>query len=131
MSAPTSPMPEAVLQVCVAGMLRTPAAVFYRGGHTVVRLVVAQHLQSHPEARNVLADFEYPNTGDDNATHLAAVTRAAEFRAGTEAMVRGTGLVPSMLHGEPVLRLLDCSAFWRIERNPDPQIVHPGVAHAA
>ena len=129
MSAVANPTPEAVLEVCVAGQLRAPAAVFYRAGHTVVRLIVAQRLQRHPEARHVYADFEYP--GADNATHIAAVTRASEFQAGTETLLRGTGLVPSTLHGEPVLRLLDCSAFCRIERNPHPAIVPPGGNHVA
>ncbi|MCR5864674.1 hypothetical protein [Aquincola sp. J276] len=131
MNVAPNPAPEAVLEVCVAGLLRAPAAVFYRGGHTIVRLVVAQHLQRHPEARHVYADFEYPAAGDDNATHIAAVTRASEFQAGTETLLRGTGLVPSTLHGEPVLRLLDCTAFCRIERTLHPTIVQPGGNHVA
>lgn len=116
--------PDAPLAVVIAGMLQGPPSVFSRNGQIVVRLIVRQHLQACPDARNVVADYVYPDHGCPNATHAAAASSTAGYATHTEVLLRGDGIAPTTLHGEPALRLLGCSAFARLERgssHPPPQ----------
>lgn len=122
------PTADDALAVAIGGMLQGPPSVFYRAGATVVRLVVRQHLQACPEARNVVADYEYPDLGCPNATHVAARAAVAGYQDRTEVLLRGEGLVPTVLHGEPALRLIGCRLFARLERDPSPTA---GDRHAA
>jgi hypothetical protein len=110
------PLAEQPVHFAVMGLLREDARVFARPGCiTVLRVVVAQHLQQHPEARHIVADYVYPDLGCPNATAAAAHDKAGRLAMHDEVVLRGTGLEPCLLHGERVLRLIHCIGIERAD----------------
>jgi hypothetical protein len=71
--------------------------------------VLQQHLQQHPEAGPIVAEYVYPDQGCPNTTSMAAHDKAKRLAAAREVIVVGHGLTPHHHHGERALRLVNCT----------------------
>ena len=105
--APPLPPPDQVPRFAVWGLLEEDARVFTSHGFVHLQVLVAQHLQAHPEARHVLATYVYPDHGTPQATEIAAHSAARRMRTRSEVIVSGQALVPGTYAGKPVSRLLE------------------------
>jgi hypothetical protein len=99
---------EQPARFAVWGLLDEDAHVYVQAGRVHLLVVVAQHLQRHPEAQHVVADYVYPDDGRPLAAiELDAEGRARLMRCRTEVVVSGQVLVPSIWRGSPCSRLVD------------------------
>jgi len=97
------PAPELPIRLAVWGLLLEDAHVYSStDGTTHLQVLVAQHLQRHPEARHILATLHCPDQGCPATTALAAHSKAQRLRAGVEVVVSGEGLAPGHHRGDPV-----------------------------
>ena len=112
--------PDQPARFAVWGLLDEDAHVYVQQGRVHLQVLVAQHLQRHPQARHVLATYVYPDTGTPAATELAAHSRARAMRCRTEVVISGQALVPGVHAGRPINVLHDVVAI----RLADEAIAH-------
>jgi hypothetical protein len=104
-----APQPDHEPKFAICGLLREAPRVFTAtDGGVHLQVIVQQHLQKHPEAGPVVAEFVYPDQGCPNTTALAAHDKAKRLAAAREVIVLGTGLMPHHHQGERALRLVHC-----------------------
>lgn len=103
-----APEPDQPARFAVMGLLRQAARTYAcTGGAVVLEVLVRQHLQMHPDARDVLVRYRYPDQGCPNTTALVASNKAARMPAGAEVVCSGSALYPGHYHGAPVTVLDD------------------------
>lgn len=126
---PRTPVPDQPARFAVMGLLAQHARVWVSpGGAVLLQVLIAQHLQAHPEARHVLATL---NVGSDSADSNAMADRAealaARLRRGTEVVATGGAMLPGEYHGDPVNVLHDVRSVLPAEDVRQPQLLPPEV----
>jgi hypothetical protein len=102
------PLPDAPLDLAIAGVMEEPAEVRVAPDGTVNLLaLVAQRLHGHPHALPALAVYRYCNP--DAHDRALAEQKARWLTTGAHVVVRGSGLEIARHHGRDVLRLVRCA----------------------
>lgn len=103
----TSAHADQLAKVAVLGKLIHGALVReHADGKVCVEVLVDQHVEHHPRALPVFAEFPYPDQGCADATLSAARKKAAQLPAGAEVMFLGRGIELGRHESRDVFRII-------------------------